>query len=58
VATVERRADSGFARISCTPEALVEGARHVMVLLPISGHLPPRPAPEDAPAPVKKAGRK
>ena len=58
VEKVERRADSGFARISCKPEALVEGARHVMVLLPISGHLPPRPAPEDAPAPVKKAGRK
>jgi rod shape-determining protein MreC len=58
VEKVERRADSGFARISCKPEALVEGARHVMVLVPISGHLPPRPAPEDAPAPVKKAGKK
>jgi rod shape-determining protein MreC len=58
VTTVERRADSGFARISCKPEALVEGARHVMVLAPLSGQLPARPAPEDAPALPKKGGRK
>jgi rod shape-determining protein MreC len=58
VEKVERRADSGFARISCKPQALVEGARHVMVLVPISDQLPPRPAPDDAPAGVKKAGRK
>jgi rod shape-determining protein MreC len=58
VEKVERRADSGFARILCKPEALVDGARHVMVLTPITGQLPPRPAPEDAPAPVKKGGKK
>ena len=58
VEKVERRADSGFARISCKPEALVEGARHVMVLMPISSQVQPRPAPEDAPAPGKKAGKK
>jgi rod shape-determining protein MreC len=58
VEKVERRADSGFARISCKPQALVEGARHVMVLVPISGQLPPRPVPDDAPAVVKKLGRK
>jgi rod shape-determining protein MreC len=58
VSTVERRADSGFARISCKPEALVEGARHVMVLAPLSGQLPARPAPEDAPALPKKGGKK
>ena len=57
VEKVERRADSAFARISCKPEALVDGARHVMVLMPISGQLPPRPAPDDAPV-TKKAGRK
>jgi rod shape-determining protein MreC len=54
VATVERRADSGFARISCTPQALVDGARHVMVLGNAVQQLPPRPAPEDTPVPPKK----
>ncbi|MBG9388677.1 rod shape-determining protein MreC [Caenimonas aquaedulcis] len=54
---VERRADSGFARIACTPQALVEGARHVMVLKPMTEQIPPRPAPED-PVPLKKGGRK
>jgi rod shape-determining protein MreC len=57
VEKVERRADSGFARIRCTPQALVDGARHVMVLAPVSGQLPPRPAPDDAAAP-RKGGRK
>jgi rod shape-determining protein MreC len=57
VEKVERRADSGFARITCSPQALVDGARHVMVLKVSAANLPPRPAPEDANAPVKK-GRK
>ncbi|PYE76294.1 rod shape-determining protein MreC [Xylophilus ampelinus] len=41
---VERRADSAFARIHCIPMARMEGARHVMVLQPLSEQLPPRPA--------------
>jgi rod shape-determining protein MreC len=54
---VERRADSGFARIRCVPQGLVEGARHVMVLKAVSDQLPPRPAPEDAaPAGVPRKG--
>jgi rod shape-determining protein MreC len=57
VQKVERRADTAFARITCSPQAQVDGARHVMVLAPISSQLPQRPAAEDAPAPVKK-GRK
>jgi len=56
VLKVERRADSGFARIECAPQALVDGARHVMVLGTLAQQLPPRPAPEDAlPASAKKA---
>jgi rod shape-determining protein MreC len=58
VEKVDRRADSGFARIACKPEALVEGARHVMVLVPLSGQLPTRPAPDDAAVAPRKAGRK
>lgn len=54
---VERRPDSAFARIVCHPIAMVEGALHVMILKPLSGQLPPRPAPEDqAPAAGKKPG--
>jgi len=55
---VERRADSGFARITVSPQALVDGARHVMVLSPISAQIPARPAPEDAAAAAKKGARK
>ncbi|MBK0391062.1 rod shape-determining protein MreC [Ramlibacter algicola] len=56
VAKVERRADSAFARIWCQPQALVDGARHVMVLKPVQAQIPPRP-PVEAPTPqprVKK----
>lgn len=53
VAKVERRPDSAFAKIVCHPQALVDGARHVMVLKPLLAQMPPRPAPED-PAPVLK----
>lgn len=42
--SIERRAESAFARIHCLPLALVSGARHVMVLQPQSAQLPPRPA--------------
>ncbi len=54
---VERRADSAFARIHCVPQALVGGARYVMVLKPVSGQLPERPAAAP-PAPARKGGTK
>jgi rod shape-determining protein MreC len=57
VEKVERRADSAFARIYCKPQARVDGARHVMVLTPVSAQLPPRPLAEEAP-PAKKGARK
>jgi rod shape-determining protein MreC len=46
---VERRADSAFARIYCVPQALVDGARHVMVLKPVAAQIPPRPPVDAAP---------
>jgi rod shape-determining protein MreC len=55
VEKVERRADSGFARIHCKPESAVLGARHVMVLKPVADQLPARPPPEDA-APAPRTG--
>ncbi len=56
VEKVERRPDSAFARITMQPQALVSGARHVMVLKPLLTQIPPRPAPEDS-APVQKRAR-
>ena len=57
VEKIERRAESGFARILCSPQALVEGARHVMVVRAVSAQIPSRP-PEDPPAVVKKTPKK
>jgi rod shape-determining protein MreC len=58
VAKVERRPDSAFARITCHPQALVDGARHVMVLKSLLSQIPARPAPEDPAPAVKRPGRK
>ena len=46
VSAVERRAESGFARILLAPKASADGVRHVLVLEPIGEQLPPRPQPE------------
>ena len=45
VASVERRAEAGFARILLTPAAPSAGVRHVLVLEPTALQLPPRPEP-------------
>ncbi|WP_427914429.1 rod shape-determining protein MreC [Ramlibacter sp. MMS24-I3-19] len=51
---VERKLDT-FARIACTPKGLVDGARHVMVLKPVSAQIPPRPPVErQAPVPQRR----
>jgi len=60
VQSVDRKVDSGFARIALKPAALPDGVRHVLVLEPVGVQLPPRPeaaAPEPMPAKgTKKAG--
>ena len=53
---VERRVDSAFARVYCTPFALVSGTAHVMVLKPVMDQVPPRPAADPPPAPAGKKG--
>jgi rod shape-determining protein MreC len=53
---VERRVDSAFARIYCTPVAKVAGAFHVMVLQPVPGQAPKHGEPE-APATHEKKGK-
>jgi rod shape-determining protein MreC len=45
VVSVERRAESGFARIVLAPVAAADGVRHVLVLEPVGLQLPPRPEP-------------
>lgn len=55
---VERRVESAFARIYCTPQALVEGASHVMVLEPVSSQITARPVQEEAPVVAKKGRQK
>ena len=55
---VERRVDSAFARVYCTPFALVSGTAHVMVLKPVADQVAPRPAADPPPAlPGKKGAR-
>ncbi len=59
VTKVERRAETAFARILCEPVGRVQGARHVMVLDPLSDQLPPRPQIEkQVPVAVQKGGRR
>lgn len=45
VISVERKVDTGFARIELTPTASADGVRHVLVLEPVGVQLPPRPEP-------------
>ncbi len=61
VALVDRKVDSGFARIVLTPTALPDGVRHVMVLEPVGLQMPPPPEPAEDPAKprtARKAGRR
>jgi len=56
VLSVERRVESGFARIVLAPVAQADGVRHVLVLEPLALQLPPRPE-ATAVAPEKPARR-
>ncbi len=53
VVAVERRVESGFARIALEPVARADGVRQVLVLEPIGLQLPPRPEPAVPLASVK-----
>jgi rod shape-determining protein MreC len=54
VASVDRKVDSGFARIFLTPNAKADGVRHVMVIEPVGVQMPARP--EVVPPPAAKPG--
>ena len=59
ISRIERRAESAFAKIYCTPQALVTAARHVIVVKPVSAQIPPRPeAVVEVPVPAKKGASK
>jgi len=61
VLSVDRKVDSGFARIVLAPSARPEGVHHVMVLEPLGEQMAPRPEPvvdDPKPATSKKGGRK
>jgi rod shape-determining protein MreC len=45
VMSVERRGETGFARVLLKPDANADGVRHVLVLEPVGVQMPPRPAP-------------
>ena len=60
VVGVDRKLESGFARIRLTPIALPDGVRHVLVVEPVGLQLPPRPepTPDEVKRPAKKGTRK
>ena len=58
VATVDRRADTGFARILLAPVASPDGVRHVLVLEPLALQMPARPDAEPAAAGAARPARK
>jgi rod shape-determining protein MreC len=49
VVKVDRKVDSGFARVALQPLAPADGVRHVLVLEPVGAQMPARPAPEPEP---------
>jgi len=59
VTKVERRAETAFARILCEPVGRVQGAKHVMVIDPLTDQLPARPVIEKPqPLGAIKGGRR
>jgi rod shape-determining protein MreC len=58
VERIERRAESAFARIYCTPQAQVNAAVHIMVVNPVSTGALQAPPAAPAAATTGKGGRK
>ena len=56
VSRIERRADSAFAKIHCVPQALVAGARHVIVVKAPANPFPPRAKVAPPALPARKGG--
>ncbi|MBL8341212.1 MAG: rod shape-determining protein MreC [Rubrivivax sp.] len=58
VEAVDRRAETGFARVTLRPSAAPAGVRFVLVLEPVGAQLPPRPPPPPAPAARERGSAK
>jgi rod shape-determining protein MreC len=59
VVKVDRKVESGFARISLLANARPDGVRHVLVLDPLSTQMPSRPQPEaEAAKPARQRGNR
>ena len=59
ITAVDRKVDTGFAKVMLAPTASPDGVRHVLVLEPLSLQLPPRPEPQaDEVRPKPKKGAK
>jgi len=60
VAKIDRKIDTGFARIVLAPAASPDGVRHVLVLEPTGVRLPPRPeaAASEAASASKPVGKR
>ncbi len=58
ISKIERRAESAFAKIYCTPAALVSGARQVIVVKPVSLQIPARPLATEPSVAPKQGPRK
>lgn len=57
ITRVDRRAETGFARVLARPVAALEGMRHLLVLEPVGRQLPPPPEPVAEPAKAAKPGK-
>lgn len=59
VTKIDRRVESGFARILLRPTASADGVRHVLVLEPLLAQMPARPEPDpESTKPVRQRGAK
>jgi rod shape-determining protein MreC len=58
VSRIERHAESAFSKIYCAPQALTSGARHVIVVKPITSDLGLRPEAAAPVAPARKGTAK
>jgi rod shape-determining protein MreC len=58
VSRIEHRAESAFSKIYCVPEALTAGARHVIVVKPVTSDLALRPPVAAPVVPAKRGSAK
>src|SRR5688572_26380545 len=58
VTKVDRKVDSGFARIGLAARAKPDGVRHVLVLDPVGAQMPQRPAPEPEAKPARRGSKR